>query len=180
MGSSPGHQRPPCSRALRPPLQSVSVRNAPVLLHQDKGSHSRSAAMTTRGRIFQSWKLLNPRALGRLWGASTATWGGQLPASEAFYPLSIFRGSAILSAATSVFPEATLEEETKALGGVHREACVAESGTGSRSLYIVGEMTTQQVVEGNDCLNLSQKTAPQHTRIHPSTQGKFSRTWRGH
>ena len=65
-------------------------------------------------------------------------------------------------------------------GGVHREACVAESGTGSRSLYVVGEMTTQQVVEGNDCLNLSQKTAPQHTRIHPSTQGKFSRTWRGH
>ena len=48
-----------------------------------------------------------------------ATWGGQLPASEAFYPLRIFRDNAILSAATSVFPEATLvlEEETKALGG---------------------------------------------------------------
>lgn len=79
-----------------------------------------------------------------------------------------------------------LEEETKALrgggggGGAHREACVAESGMGSGSLWVVGEMTTQQVVEGNDCFNLSQETAPQHTHIHPSTQGKFSRTWRGH
>lgn len=179
MGSSPGHQRAPCSRALRPPLQSVSVRNAPVLLHWDKGSHSRSAAMTTRGRIFQSWKLLNPRALGRLWGASTATWGGQLPASEAFYPLSIFRGSAILSAATSVFPEATLEEETKALGGTQRSLCG----------WVWDRIQVSLRSWGNDystgCWRkwLSQpqpeNCSPTH-RIHPSTQGKFSRTWRGH
>ena len=124
--------------------------------------------MTTRGRIFQGWKLLNPRALGWLWGACMATWGGPLLASEAFYPLSIFRANAILSAAPSVFPEAmlALEKETKALGGTQRSS-VAESGTGSGSLCVVGEMTTQQVVEGNDCLNLSQETAPQHTHTPP-------------
>lgn len=67
----PRYRRPPYSRDRRPPLQSVSTRNdSPAVPQWDKGPHPRPAAMTTRGRIFQGWSLLNPRALGCLWGLS--------------------------------------------------------------------------------------------------------------
>lgn len=92
-----------------PPCCSIGIKvPIPDLLPwQPEGGFSRAKSCSIPG----PW--------GWLWGASIATWGGQLSASEAFYPLSIFRGNAILSAATSVFPEPTLvlEEETKALGG---------------------------------------------------------------